>query len=298
MTAIFRNVVKDYLKALRPEQWTKNLVAFAGLIFAREFTNLPLVGRSAIAFVLFCLASSAAYLINDVVDYEKDRLHPEKRVRPIAAGRVPRSGAVVLALILIALACTGGWLWLNRSFLLCLGAFVLLNVGYSLLLKHQVILDVMAIAAGFVLRAVGGALAIEVTISAWLVLCTTLLALFLGFGKRRHELVLLEDSAPGHRANLADYSTQLLDQLIAIVTAATITAYGFYTLSPEVKVKLGVSHLELTIPFVIYGLFRYLYLIHKHARGGSPTRVLYTDLPILVCVVLWIVAVLVLMYLS
>lgn len=291
-------MIKYLLKAMRPHQWSKNLVVFAGLIFAREFTDIDLVLKSLLSFVVFCLASSAVYLINDIIDYEKDRNHPKKRNRPIAAGKLPRPTATVCSVILMASALAGAFFMLNLQFTIVVLAYLLLIIFYSTVLKQVVIIDVMTISAGFVLRAVGGAVALPVEISAWLVVCTTLLALFIGFGKRRHEIMLLEANASGHRKILAKYSIPLLDQLISIVTAATIVAYAFYTLSPDVKQKLGVDHLELTIPFVIYGIFRYLYLIHKHDRGGSPARVLFTDPPILICVLLWIISVMLLMYLS
>lgn len=291
-------MTKAYLKALRPEQWSKNLIVFAALIFAREFTNTALVTKAVIAFALFCLASSAIYLINDLTDIERDKLHPEKAKRPIASGAVKKSHAVVMAVVFALIAIPGSLYFLNLYFFIAIFSYLVLMVLYSMVLKRMVIIDVMTIAAGFVIRAVGGALAIMVTISPWLIVCTTLLALFLGFGKRRHELVLLDADAPQHRGILEHYSVGLLDQLISIVTAATIIAYAIYTMFGDVSEKLGVRHLELTIPFVIYGIFRYLYLIHKREGGGSPTKVLYTDLPIIVTVLLWIGSVFTLMYIS
>ena len=287
-----------YLKALRPEQWSKNLIIFAGLLFAREFTNSALIFKAGIAFVLFCLASSAVYLINDLIDIERDRHHPQKSKRPIASGKIGKTEALSVSIPLMLISLIGSAVLLNEYFFTAVASYIVLNILYSLSLKKVVIIDVMSIAAGFVLRAVGGAVAINVEISAWLVACTTLLALFLGFGKRRQEIVLLEQNAAEHRGILDKYSVTFLDQLISIVTAATIIAYAFYTLSGDVKIKLGVRHLELTIPFVIYGIFRYLYLIHKKDAGGSPTRILYTDPPILICVLLWIASVLLLMYIS
>jgi len=287
-----------YLKALRAEQWSKNLVVFAALIFAREFDNVDLVIQSIEAFVLFCLASSAIYLINDVIDAERDRKHPEKAKRPIASGNVSKANAITIAAIFIIIASAGSLLLLNIYFFTTIFSYVVLMLLYSFILKQIVIIDVMVIATGFVLRAVGGAVAIMVEISPWLIICTILLALFIGFGKRRHELTLLEESAADHRGILAHYSVSLLDQLISIVTAATIIAYAIYTLFGEVYEKIGVRHLELTIPFVIYGIFRYLYLIHKGDSGGTPTKILYTDLPILFTVLLWIAAVFLLMYIT
>lgn len=288
----------SYLKALRPEQWSKNLIVFAALIFAREFTNGALVIKAVIAFALFCLASSAVYLMNDLIDIDRDRLHPEKSKRPIASGEVKKSHAALMAIIFALVAVPGSLYFLNEYFFTAVFSYLILMLLYSMILKQVVIIDVMTIATGFVIRAVGGAVAIMVEISPWLIVCTTLLALFLGFGKRRHELVLLNEDAAQHRDILEHYSIALLDQLISIVTAATIIAYAIYTMFGGVYEKLGVKHLELTIPFVIYGIFRYLYLIHKKEAGGSPTRVLYTDLPIIVCVMLWIGSVFTLMYIS
>ncbi len=283
------------IRSLRPEQWIKNFIVFAALIFSREFTNIEMIELSVLAFIVFCFSSSAIYLINDVVDYRQDSLHPEKRNRPIASGHLTRSSAIAAAVLLIFVSIVISVSVFDVWTVGVVVAFVVLNVVYSFWLKNVVILDVMAIAGSFVLRAVGGGLAISVPISPWLVVCTILLALFIGFGKRRHELKSLEEAAAGHRKSLEHYSLYFLDQMIAVVTASTVVAYTFYTLSPEVKDKLGVKHLELSIPFVLYGIFRYLYLIHKQDRGGSPSRILVTDIPILVNVLLWLATVLILM---
>ena len=291
-------MVYAIIKALRIEQWLKNLVVFAGLIFANSFRDTTLVLDAALAFIFFCLASSAIYLINDICDIEKDRQHPAKSSRPIASGQLSRTIAGIIAAVLIIISLLGAILFLNQYFFIAVACYVILILLYSISLKKIVIIDVMTIAAGFVLRAVGGAVAINVEISPWLIVCTTLLALFLGFGKRRHELVLLGDNAGSHRDILKKYSIYFLDQLISIVTAATIVAYSIYTLYGDPVGKLGVKHLELTIPFVIYGVFRYLYLIHQECKGGSPTRILYTDLPILICVLMWISSIFVLMAIS
>ncbi len=289
------NLLNGFARSLRPEQWTKNLVIFGALVFSRNFTNLPMIETSVLLFALFCLVSSSVYLFNDVIDYEKDRLHPRKSKRPIASGALPRKTAVVVAIILVAVAFLIAALTMNQSTLLIIAAYALLNVLYTLLLKNIVILDVMTIAAGFVLRAIGGGIAIDVPISSWLVVCTFLLALFLGFGKRRHELASLDKTATEHRRSLEHYSTYFLDQMISVVTASVVVASTFYTLSPEVDEKLGVQHLEISVPFVLYGIFRYLYLIHKKEEGGSPSRLLLTDLPMLIDVLLWLATVLILM---
>lgn len=289
------SLLNGFVRSLRPEQWTKNLVVFGALVFSRNFTNLPMIETSVLLFALFCLVSSSVYLFNDVIDYEKDRLHPRKSKRPIASGALSRKTAVVVAIILVAVAFLIAALTMNQSTLLVIAAYALLNVLYTLLLKNIVILDVMTIAAGFVLRAVGGGTAIDVPISSWLVICTFLLALFLGFGKRRHELASLDKTATEHRRSLEHYSIYFLDQMISVVTASVVVAYTFYTLSPEVEEKLGVQNLVISVPFVLYGIFRYLYLIHKKEEGGSPSRLLLTDLPMLIDVLLWLATVLILM---
>jgi 4-hydroxybenzoate polyprenyltransferase len=289
------NLLNGIVRSLRPEQWTKNFVVFAALIFSKNFTTVPMIETSVLLFALFCLVSSSVYLFNDVIDFEKDRLHPRKSRRPIASGQLPRRMATAVAIVLFIVAFAITFLTMNRSTLLVLAGYTALNVLYSTLLKDVVILDVMTIAAGFVLRAIGGGFAIDVPISSWLVVCTILLALFLGFGKRRHELASLDKVAVEHRRSLEHYSTYFLDQMISVVTASVVVAYTFYTLSPEVEEKLDVQHLEISVPFVLYGIFRYLYLIHKKEEGGSPSRLLLTDLPMLIDVLLWLATVLILM---
>jgi 4-hydroxybenzoate polyprenyltransferase len=241
------------------------------------------------------MVSSSVYLLNDVVDYERDRVHPRKSKRPIASGVVSRRSALALAVVLMAASIAATWFLLGAATFAVILAYAALNVLYSLILKHVVILDVMTIAAGFVLRAAGGGIAISVPISSWLIVCTILLALFLGFGKRRHEIESLEKSASEHRRSLEHYSTYFLDQMISVVTASVVVAYTFYTLSPEVEEKLGVQHLEISVPFVLYGIFRYLYLIHRKEQGGSPSRLMLTDPPLLINILLWLATVLILM---
>jgi len=287
--------VAALIRSLRIDQWLKNSVVFAALVFSRNFTDVDLIELNIIVFVVFCLSSSAVYLINDVIDYSRDCHHPEKKQRPIASGKLSRSTAVIVAILLGGVSIAISAVAFDLLTLLTVISFIILNVIYSLLLKNIVIVDVMSIAGSFVLRAVGGGFAIGVPISSWLVVCTILLALFLGFGKRRHELKSLEKIAPEHRRSLEHYSTYFLDQMISVVTASTVVAYTFYTISPEVEDKLGVKHLELSIPFVLYGIFRYLYLIHRQDKGGSPSRILYTDIPILLNVLLWLATVLILM---
>jgi 4-hydroxybenzoate polyprenyltransferase len=282
---------------LRPEQWVKNLIVFGALIFARQFTDSRNVLHALIAFGVYCLLSSAIYVINDLHDRDSDRLHPLKKSRPLASGTVSVSVARLLAVCLIICGLGSAFL-LPRGFLNVTLIFVAFNILYTSVLKDIVIIDVMSIAVSFVLRAVAGSYAISVPTSSWLIACTFLLALFIGFGKRRHELMILKDQAFEHRVTLKKYSPYFLDQLIGVVTASTVVAYTFYTLSPEIQEKLGVKHLELTIPFVLYGVFRYLYLIHQEEGGGSPTRLLLTDKPILINIVLWFLSVMAIFWLT
>jgi 4-hydroxybenzoate polyprenyltransferase len=241
------------------------------------------------AFALFCGLSGTAYLINDLTDLDRDRLHPKKRLRPVASGALSQRAALTAA-ALLGLACLGLSFRLGPAFLAAAAAYVLLNLAYSFWLKSVVILDVIAISLGFVLRAVAGALAIGVQFSDWLLVCTLLLALFLALAKRRHELVSMTDVAVDHREILAEYSPYLLDQMIAVVTASCLMAYAFYTLAPETIEKYRTDRLAWTIPFVLYGIFRYLYLVHGREEGGSPTDVLLTDRPLLADVALWAAA--------
>lgn len=290
-------MMRAIITLMRPEQWVKNLIVFGALIFARRFTNSPDVLHSLLAFGVLCLLSSAVYIVNDIHDREQDSLHPTKKSRPLASGTLSPVTARILAVTLV-LSGMGASLLLPREFLYIVMIFVAFNILYTALLKSIVIIDVMSIAVSFVLRAVAGSYAISVETSPWLVACTFLLALFLGFGKRRHELIILKDQAVEHRVSLKQYSPYFLDQLIGVVTASTVVAYTFYTLSPEIQEKLGVQHLELTIPFVLYGIFRYLYLIHQEERGGSPAQLLLTDMPILINIVLWFLSVMAIFWIT
>jgi len=280
---------------MRPQQWVKNVLVFAPLIFAHYALDGRAVLRSVEAFGLFCVASGAVYLLNDLLDRDKDREHPVKRERPIASGRLAPGTAGVAAALAGAGALLGATA-LAPALLLVLAAYLAVNVAYSRALKHVVIIDVMTLSTGFVLRVVAGGVAIDVPISTWLLLCTSLLALFLGFGKRRHELVLLEADAAGHRPILAEYSPYFLDQMMSVVTTSTLVCYALYTMDPGVREKLGTDWLPLTIPFVLYGIFRYLYLVHQRSEGGDPAQVVLSDRPLLVNVLLWVGAVLVILY--
>lgn len=295
-----RPVALNLLLSLRPGQWTKNLLVFAGLLFGnasigRGLFDPPTLTRAVAAFVIFCGLSGVIYVVNDVMDRDADRRHPLKARRPIASGALPIPVAVT-GMLVIAAAALGGSAWLGRNFLLVAVAYLLLQVLYSGPLKHMVILDVLAISFGFVLRAVAGAVAVDVDISHWLLVCTTLLALFMALAKRRHEIMLLADDATTHRPILREYSPYLLDQMIGVVTASTLIAYIFYTISPETQAKFGTQWLELTIPFPLYGIFRYLYLVHRKEGGGSPADMLLTDRPLLLCVALWGLAVALILY--
>ena len=290
-----RSVAINLILSLRPSQWTKNLLVFAGLLFGLRLGDANAVARAAAAFAIFCALSGAVYLINDVLDRESDRQHPHKARRPIASGAVPVSAAVATAAILTVIAIAASFA-LGVPFAATAVAYVTLLTLYSSVLKHVVIIDVLTIAVGFVLRAVAGAVAVNVQISHWLLVCTILLALFIALAKRRHELVLLADGATSHRKILGEYSPYLLDQMISVVTASTLVAYVFYTISPETEQKFGTQWLGLTIPFPLYGIFRYLYLVHRREGGGSPADLLVTDRPLLLCVALWGIAVMVLIY--
>lgn len=279
----------EILLSLRPAQWTKNLILFGGLIFGGRLFDPAAVRAAGLGFLVFCVLSGVVYLVNDVRDAEADRRHPTKSLRPIAAGAVTPATALTSAAILTVVGL-GVAFWLAPAFGVVATSYVALLTVYSTALKHLVILDVLAIAGGFVLRAVGGAVVIGVAISHWLLVVTLLGALFLALGKRRGEIATLADGGAGHRPILAHYSTELLDQLITIVAGSTLLAYAFYTISPETVSKFGTDRLLFTLPFPLYGVFRYLYLIHKHDGGANPSETLLSDRPILVCVVLWAIA--------
>jgi 4-hydroxybenzoate polyprenyltransferase len=285
----------NLLRALRPSQWTKNLIVFAALIFGQRLFTPAATMRAIGAFLAFCALSSAIYLVNDVIDREQDRRHPVKRARAIASGALSVRSALVTAVVLAVLAL--GWsFWVSGGLGLTALGYIALLMLYSLMLKHVVILDVLAIAVGFELRAVAGGLAVGVPVSQWLLVCTILLALFLALSKRRHELVLLAGDAAGHRPILGEYSPYLLDQMIGIVTATTVMSYILYTIDAGTAARLGTQWLELTIPLPLYGIFRYLYLVHQKGGGGTPSDLFLTDRPLLICVALWALAVVLLIY--
>jgi 4-hydroxybenzoate polyprenyltransferase len=274
------------LVSLRPREWSKNLLLFAGLVFGRRLTDLHSIALAGLAFAVFCGLSGVVYLLNDLADREYDRGHPLKRQRPIASGTLSATAAMTTAGLLCIGGFTGaallGWRFLSLS-VLYVGMFAL----YSGYLKHIVIVDVLTIAMGFVLRAAAGAIAINVEISHWLLVCTLLLALFIALAKRRHELVVVADVAGLHRPSMDEYDANLLDQMIAISAASALIAYVFYTTSQETELRFDTQWLGLTIPFPIYGIFRYLYLVHRRDGGGSPADLLLLDRPLLACVLFW-----------
>ena len=288
-------VVVSLVRSLRPSQWTKNLIIFAGLIFGQRLLDPASVVTSILAFVVFCALSSVVYLINDVADRHADRQHPLKRHRPIASGALSVPVAVAAAAVLAIGGLIAAYA-LELSFGVVATAYLALLGSYSGPLKHVVIIDVLTIAIGFVLRAVAGAVVIDVEIGHWLLIATVLLALFLALSKRRHELVLLAEGATSHRRILQEYSPYLLDQMISVVTASTLVAYAIATVSPETIEKFGTNKLGLTLPFPLYGIFRYLYLVHQKEGGGSPSDLLLNDRPLLACVALWAIAVAVIIY--
>lgn len=282
------------VELLRPTQWSKNLIIFAAVLFspARVVLESPeVVLRALQGFAAFCLLSSAVYALNDVLDIEADRGHPKKKNRPLPSGRVSPSAAIALA-ILLAVAGVG-WAFLLDSYFGWLAvAYLTANLAYSLGLKQAVIVDVLLLSMGFVLRAVGGVAVIramlpEVYLSYWLILCAFLLSLFLALAKRRHEIAILGDAAASHRASLAAYSLTFIDQMLASLCAATIVAYSLYTISDDTFRHYGTRNLFWTLPFVVYGLFRYLYLIYNRGEGGDPSRLLVKDRGTLINVALW-----------
>ena len=283
-------------RSLRPRQWTKNVAIFAALVFAQRLFELQSLRDTIFAFFLFCLLSGSVYILNDLIDIEQDKKHPQKSKRPLASGKLRPSVAITVGTIIMAVSIAISYR-LSIPFGMVATAYLILQVVYSFYLKHQVILDVFCVAAGFVLRVVAGAEVIHVPISSWLLICTILLSLFLAMSKRRHELILLEDNAVHHRKILYEYSPYFLDQMISVVTSSTVVAYALYTMSEETVKKFNTDNLKFTIPFVIYGIFRYLYLIHQKNEGGSPERILLTDRPLIINILLYGLVVGIVLYL-
>lgn len=286
--------VKPLLKTMRPRQWVKNGLLFIPIIFDKQLTNWPALSRIVLGFILFCLLSSLIYIINDLVDLEADRIHPQKKLRPLASGALKistaRAAGIVLTIVIFIPASL-----LSLEFALIGLTYVVLNLAYSAWLKNAPILDVMILASFYVLRVAAGVSLITVTrFSPWLYVFTTFLALYLGIGKRRAELNLLAEEANSHRKSLGEYTIPLLDQLILIVCSSAIITYSLYTFSAP---NLPANHtMMLTIPFVIYGIFRYLYLVEVKQSGGEPEEVLLTDRPLQVTLILWVLAIVVIFY--
>jgi len=283
-----------YLRILRPYQWTKNLIIFAAVLFSptQMAKNPEVWGRIVQAFAAFCLISGAVYVINDIFDLEGDKIHPEKSKRPLASGQMSVSFAWLYGFGIAALALVWAFL-LETAYGWVLVAYFVINLAYSIGIKHVVILDILFLSMGFVLRALGGVVVLSqfmphFYLSSWLALCALLLSLFLVLGKRRHEMVMLDNNATLHRQILGHYSISFLDQLISVVCAATIMSYCLYTMSEDTLKLYHTKNLFLTVPFVIFGVFRYLYLIYKKTEGGDPSKLLFRDTPTLINVILWI----------
>jgi 4-hydroxybenzoate polyprenyltransferase len=290
-------MLADLVRLMRPPHWVKNVFVLAPLVFAQRFDDPAALLAAGLAFFAFCAASSTVYIFNDLLDREEDRRHPVKRHRPLAAGRVSAPLALVTALALAAGSLLLAFA-LGHRFLLVAFAYLTLNLAYTTWLKHLVILDVMSVALGFVLRVLAGGLAIDVSVSAWLLLCTIFLALFLAFSKRRHELVLLAEEAPEQRRVLSHYSPMFLDQMINVVTASTVVSYALYSIDADTVERFGTEFLVYTIPFVLFGIFRYLYLMYQQPQKLNPTEAVVRDLPSIANLGFWGLAVLAVIYLA
>ncbi|MCK5832828.1 decaprenyl-phosphate phosphoribosyltransferase [bacterium] len=293
------NLVKAIIKSLRPHQWVKNVFLYAGVFFAGDFLHLPSLIRATLAFMAFCAISSGVYLINDIVDRKSDRIHPYKKNRPIASGQLKVAYALITALILFIVGIVVS-LYIGVGFLYFSAGYIFLQLLYTFFLKKQPILDILTVASGFVIRAAAGGAAVDVPISSWLLLCTSLLALFLVTEKRRQELTRIEKTNESNlsRPLLDEYSIKFLDNLAIIEVSATLVAYSFYVFSNDVFVRFGNHSLGLTLPFVFYGLLRYLWLVHEKEKGESPTRILLTDLPTIINMILWSITVFLIVYFS
>ena len=287
--------IKYVLISMRPKQWVKNLFVFVGLIFSRNLMDPHLFVKVTLGFALFSLMASSVYLFNDIRDIEKDRNHRGKRKRPIAAEKLKISTAFMCSATFTVVSLVIGF-WLDPKFFAILAIYGIVNVAYSIRLKQMVIVDIMIIAFGFVLRVIAGTVIAGVSPSDWLIICTMTISLFLGFSKRRQELVLAGDNAGEQRLVLENYSVPFLDQMIAVVTGCTVISYALYTVSSETVARFGTRNLVFTIPFVLYGIFRYLYLVYHKVSGENPTELIMKDTPSVVNVVLWFIVVLIVVY--
>jgi 4-hydroxybenzoate polyprenyltransferase len=293
MKSLLRNLW-GLLRTLRPKQQVKNVFIFAALVFDKKLADWPILAKTVLAFVIFCLVAGTVYIVNDLVDVEKDKLHPKKRRRALPSGQLKPWFAISAAVAILAV-CLPVAYWLHPLFFAIVLGYFVLNLAYSFYLKHLVIIDVMTVASGFVLRVAAGVVVAEAErFSPWLYVCMTFLALFMAIGKRRHELILLAGNADSHRKILNEYTVPFLDQMIIVVVTATLIAYSLYSATAG---NLPCNHgMLLTIPFVIYGMFRYLYLVQVKGEGGAPEDLLFTDRPFLVDVMLWGVSVFLVMY--
>jgi 4-hydroxybenzoate polyprenyltransferase len=288
-------MINALVAAMRPKQWSKNFIIFAGLVFSQNFFHLTSLRISVLAFVAFCFNASSVYLINDLKDLEQDKLHPVKKLRPLPAGRITPAQAVIFAILLSASSLALAFS-LNPKFGVLLAGYWTMMIFYTFRLKHVVIVDILIISSGFIIRAISGAVVLDVMISRWLIACTIFLSLFLILAKRRNEIIELGSEAASHRAILQEYGVNFLDQMIAVVTACTIFSYVLYTVDPETIAKFHTHGLIFTVPFVIYGIFRYLYLVYQRNLGGRPEVLLLTDRPLILCMGLWIAAAMLIVY--
>jgi 4-hydroxybenzoate polyprenyltransferase len=282
-------VIIELLRLMRPHQWVKNTFVLAGLLFGHAWHNPTLVTQTLFAFVAFCLISSTIYILNDIVDIEQDRHHPSKRNRPLPSGKLKVSTAAIFALLMGASALTMASFASNTVVIILL-LYALMNIAYSLKLKHVVILDVFIIATGFMLRILAGTLGIGIPPSQWLLLCGLMITLFLGFSKRRAEIIALSDDKSAHRKVLEDYSPVLLDKMIVITAAGLIMSYSLYTMNAETIRIHGTANLIYTVPFVIYGVFRYIFLLHHQSRGTDTAKDMVRDPHLLTVLIGWLLA--------
>jgi 4-hydroxybenzoate polyprenyltransferase len=287
--------VKPIVMAMRIRQWVKNLFIFAGIFFAGKLFHFELLLEICIGFVLFGLAASSIYIFNDIHDLEHDKAHPVKRNRPLAAGLISIHSAYIVAIFSALIALIGAFALDVRFFGIVL-AYLVINIAYTMKIKELVILDVMCIASGFVLRVLAGTLLSDASPSEWIIVCTITLSLFLGFSKRRQELALTGSKATNQRRVLDNYSIGFLDQMISVATASTVIAYALYSVSPQTVYRLNTRNLAFTIPFVLYGIYRYLFLMHQKKSGEDPTTEMFTDLPLIINGILWLLTVLVVIY--
>ncbi len=283
--------IKGLIQLIRPKQWIKNCFVFAAIIFSGNFLNITMLSSNIVTFLLFCLTSSSVYILNDIVDIDKDRCHPQKKYRPLPSGKVSIKSAVILDILIVISVALLSFLYLDIRILFIFAVYFIINILYSFKLKNVVIIDVMIITFGFVLRVESGSIATGVQVSPWLFLCTILLSLFLALNKRKSEIITLKDKSANHRKILEEYSVAMIDNMLTIVTPSILMAYSLYTFS-----SVQSKTMMYTIPFVLYGIFRYEYLMDKKNIGGKPEDVFGSDLPFLVNIILWVISSLIIIY--